>query len=62
MRRLILRSPNATVTFAGTGTIYTPPTITPDGNDGEITIAIAAGVAEDAASKQHGLEPSERDL
>ncbi|MGU9956329.1 MAG: hypothetical protein ACNYPI_01405 [Arenicellales bacterium WSBS_2016_MAG_OTU3] len=57
--------------MSGSGPIYTL-TITPDGNDGTITIAIAAGVVTDVAgnanflastnARQHALGPSERDL
>ena len=46
----ITTSVNATVgSFAGSGAVYIA-TITPSGAGGEITIDVAAGVAEDAAS------------
>ncbi|MGU9956331.1 MAG: Ig-like domain-containing protein [Arenicellales bacterium WSBS_2016_MAG_OTU3] len=55
--------------MSGSGPIYTL-TITPDGNDGTITIAIAAGVVTDVAGNastastnaDNALGPSERDL
>ncbi|MGU9956327.1 MAG: hypothetical protein ACNYPI_01395 [Arenicellales bacterium WSBS_2016_MAG_OTU3] len=53
--------------MSGSGPIYTL-TITPDGNDGTITIAIAAGVVTDVADntstastnrrQHHALGPS----